>query len=78
MRVVITVEIDDADAKFFGDLTGGFYAWVNSAQLTFKGVGEPPPPVDATWLLRANVDLKPDEPATGFPRPFGGSPQSRS
>jgi hypothetical protein len=76
-KVTITVEIDDADAKFFGDLISGNYAWAISATLTFAGVGTIPPPVDATWLLRANVALNPDEPAQGDPRPFGDDAQSR-
>jgi hypothetical protein len=71
MKVNITVDIGDDDAKFFGDLDRGAYAWATGAQLTFTGVGEPSAPVDATWLLRANVVAKPDKPATGFPRPFG-------
>lgn len=55
MKVQITVEVDDKDAKFFGNLITGQYAWSSSAQLTFSGVGTDPPSVDASWLLRANV-----------------------
>ena len=57
MKAHITVEVSDEDAKFLGDLISGNYAWATSARLTFEGVGEQPPPVDATWLLRANVEL---------------------
>jgi hypothetical protein len=56
-KVNITVELGDDDAKFFGDLNSGAYAWASSAQLTFVGIGNTPPPVDATWLLRANITL---------------------
>jgi hypothetical protein len=63
MQVQITVEIDAKDGEFFGDLNSGAYSWVSSAQLTFTGIGESPPPVDATWLLRANVLLVPEEPS---------------
>lgn len=57
MKVILQVEIDDADSKFFADLMDGGYSWVSQAQLSFMGVGASPPPVDATWLLRANISF---------------------
>jgi hypothetical protein len=57
MKANITVVISNDDAKFLGDLISGKYAWATGAQLTFVGIGNTPPPVDATWLLRANIEI---------------------
>ena len=61
MKVQITVEIDEKDSQFFNDLIRGGYSWASSATLSVTGnIDPPPPPVDATWLLRANVSLDPE------------------
>ena len=58
MKVHLTVEIDEKDADFFADLISGGYSWASLATLSIAGNIDPPaPPVDATWLLRANVSL---------------------
>ena len=62
MKVHLTVEIDDKDGRFFADLISGGYAWASSATLNITGnIDSPPPPVDATWLLRSNVSIEPSE-----------------
>ena len=60
MKVHLTVEVDEKDAGFFTALIGGGYSWASLATLSITGNIDPqPPPVDATWLLRANVFLDP-------------------
>lgn len=57
MKVVITVEIDDKDGKFFADLISDKFAWATEAHLCITGVGNDDETADATWLLRANVAM---------------------
>lgn len=56
-KIQIAVEIDEKDGKFFADLMTGGLAWATSAKLSLSGVDAALGPIDASWLLRANVSL---------------------
>jgi len=56
MKAIITVELDDNNRTFFADLVNGNYAWARAATLRLTNINSFD--VDATWLLRAEVELK--------------------